>query len=110
MQRVVTRLPLSELWDEAGPVSAVRGRDLTPADIRELLQAGPVRFVVANVAAPLQWVPAGECFRFWKAEVQSRMASPGGVDLENFSGGYCYFASEWAAGDGPPVVLLSVSH
>ncbi len=110
VQRIVPHLPLAELWDEAGPVPAVRVRDLVAADIRDLLCAGPVRFVVAAVAAPLWWVPVDDCFRFWKADVQMRVAGPSGACLEDMPGGYAFFASEWAAGDGPPVVLLSVSH
>ena len=110
MQRVVTRLPLAELWGDAGPVAADRRRGLSAADIRGLLRAGPVRFVVANVGAPLRWVPAAECFRFWKAEVRSRVAGPDGARLEDFPGGYCYFASEWAPAEGPPVVVLAVAH
>jgi hypothetical protein len=55
-------------------------------------------------------VPVGEYFRFWKAEVQSRVARADGAYLEDFPGGYCHFASEWTAGVGPPVVLLSVAH
>ena len=110
MQRIVTRLPPAELWDDAGPVPASRDRDLTAADIRGLLRAGPVRFVVAEVGKPPRWVPARECFQFWTAEVQPRAAGAGGADLADFPGGYCYFASEWAAGDGAPFVLLSVAH
>lgn len=110
VQRVVTQLPLDESWDDAGPVAAMPSRDLTATDIATLLRAGPVRFVVANIGSPLRWVPVGECFRFWKAEVRSRVAGPGGAYLEDFPGGYCSFASEWAAGDGPPVVLLAVTH
>ena len=110
MQRVVTRLPLTELWDEAGTVAASHCRDLTGVDIRALLQAGPVRFVVADIAAPLRWVPIGDCFRFWKAEVQSRVADLAGTSLDEFPGVYCYFASEWGPTGGPPIVVLSVAH
>lgn len=110
MHHLVIRLPLTELWDDAGPVAASRRRDLTAADIRELLQRGPVRFVVADVAAPLRWVPAGDCFRFWKAEVQSRVADPGGASLDESPSGYGYFASEWGPTEGPPVVVLAVAH
>lgn len=110
MERVVTRLPPAELWDDAGPVSAVAVRALAAEDIRDLLRTGPVRFVVAAVGSPLRWVAAADCFRFWKAEVHSRVAGPGEARLEDFPGGYCYFASEWAAGDGPPVVLLAIAH
>ena len=41
--RVITELPIRELSDHTGPVSAERFRDLTPSDIRELLRRGPVR-------------------------------------------------------------------
>ncbi len=110
MQRVLPQLLLPELWDDAGPLAATPVRDLTAFDIRTLLQAGSVWFVVANIASPLRWVSVGECFRFWKAEVQSRVADPGGARLEDFPGEYCYFASEWAEEDGPPVVLPAVAH
>jgi hypothetical protein len=110
MQRVVTRLPLSELWNDAGAVRADLIRDLAADDIRELLRAGPVQFVVADVAAPLRWVPVDDCFRFWKSEVVPRMGAPSGAPLEAFPGGYCYFASEWGPVEGPPVVVLSIAH
>ena len=110
MHRVVTRLPLVELWDDAGSVSATEVRDLAAEHIRDLLRAGPVRFVVADVGSPLRWVPVSDCFRFWKAEVQSRVAGPGGAYLDDFPGGYCYFASEWEPVEGLPIVLLAVAH
>lgn len=110
MDKLVHRLPLAKLWDDAGPVAAARRRDLTAADIRDLLRAGSVRFVMANIGKPLQWVPASECYQFWKAEVQSMFANPDGAFLDDYSGGYCYFALHWEPAEGPPVVLLSVAH
>jgi hypothetical protein len=110
MQRVVSQLPLTELWDDTGTIDVSHIRDLTSADLRKLLQAGPVQFVVANVAAPLQWVPVGDCFRFWKAEVQPRTANPAAARLEDFPGGYFYFAAEWGPVEGSPIVVLSVAH
>jgi hypothetical protein len=110
MQRVVAQLLLNELWDDTGALSAAHHRDLTAAEVRDLLRAGPVRFVVANVGASLRWVAASECFRFWTDEVQSRVGDPAGARLEDFPGGYCYFASEWGPVEGPPVVVLSVAH
>ncbi len=110
MQRLVTSLPLDNLWNEFGLVESTLIRDLSATEIRELLRVGPVQFVVADVAAPLQWVPLAECFRFWKAEAQSRVAGQAGARLEDFPGEYCYFASEWQAVDGPPVVVLAVAH
>jgi hypothetical protein len=110
-QRIITVLPLVEVWDDRGPVSAVRSRDLTSADIRDLLRSGPVRFVVANVGAESKWVPLSECFAFWKGEVQGHLADPEQrVELDRFPDGYCYFASEWSAPDGPPIVVLEGTH
>jgi hypothetical protein len=104
-------MPLEELWDDAGPVPAHRGRGLSTEDIRELLRSGPVRFVVANVGSPLRWVTEGECFRFWKAEVQLRVADPAsGVRLEEFPGEYCYFAAQWVPTAGTPLVVLECHH
>ena len=47
-------MPLVELWDDAGPVVAAEIRDLVADDIRDLLRAGPERFVVANLGAPIR--------------------------------------------------------
>ena len=109
MQRVVTLLPLTELWDQAGPVPAVETRDLDAEDIRALLRLGPVRFVLADVGHPLRWVEATESFEFWKGELQTRIAKAT-AQLEDFRGGSCYFASEWIPLDGPPIVVLAVAH
>ena len=79
-QRVVTAIPLSELWNAAGPVAAMRGAALGAPDIAELLRHGPVQFVVAD-AGPLRWIPSSESYTFWKAEVKPRVVP---VDVERF--------------------------
>jgi hypothetical protein len=110
MQRVVTSMPLAELWSDSDPVDALRGRGVTAVDIRALLQAGRVRFVVADIAAPLRWVPEADCFTFWKAEVQPHLADVTGSSLDDFPDGYCYFAAEWVASGGSPIVVLERHH
>lgn len=52
--RIVTRLPLAELWTERGPVAATRERLLGRAEVKSLLQAGPVQFVVADCGKALR--------------------------------------------------------
>lgn len=109
--RIVSRTPLHELWDERGVVSRTELRDLSAPDIAELLRAGRVRFVVADVGGSLEWVPADECYGFWQSEVKEHLADPAADNyLEDFPGGYCYFASEWDSGGGEPIVLLTVHH
>jgi hypothetical protein len=78
-------------------------------DIRALLKIGSVRFVVAEVGVPIQWIADAECFEFWKREVRLRIGDPAGSSLRDFPGEYCYFASEWTDG-GMPLVLLEKSH
>jgi hypothetical protein len=110
-QRIITTLPLSELWDDNGLIEARRSRDLTAYDLRDLLRNGRVRFMVADVGAKPVWIPPGECFRFWKAEVQAHLADPQQrVPLDEFPEAFCYFASEWVTSDGPPVVVLERLH
>lgn len=110
--RIVTQLPLRELWDSAGNVPAQRVRDLGRAQIRALLRAGPVRFVVADVGSTLGWISATLAHSFWKSQVQRHLAEPDQtVDLARFPGEYCYFASEWRDSDGkPPIILLEKVH
>lgn len=108
--RTITTLPLTELFDERGPVEAARRRDLTANDIRDLLRAGPLRFVVANCGSRLVWVAESERFAFWKAEVRPHLTDASEARLDDFPGGYFYFASEWLPASGSPIVLLEMHH
>ncbi len=109
--RIVTSTPLDELWNEHGRVDAVRVREITAGDIRELLRGGTLRFVVAQGGHPLRWVPEQDCFDFWKSGVQSHLTTIGPqVDLDDFADGFCYFASEWSSPDGSPIIVLETAH
>jgi hypothetical protein len=109
--RIVTELPLQELWDDTGVVSQHRLRDLSSDDVRELLRRGPIRFVVVEVGSKPRWIPESQCFTFWKTEVQLRLVGPAQrVNLEALPGGHAYFASEWAVGGSSTVVVLQGAH
>lgn len=108
--RVVTQLPLPELWTERGPITAARRRALGRAEVKALVQSGSVQFVVADVGKPLQWVPAEERFVFWKADARDHLVEnphhP--IDIDAYPEGYAYVASEWvpdALGSSPIIVL-----
>ena len=113
-QRIVTTLPLHELWNNTGVVAAEERGALRSHEIRKLLRVGPVRFVVADVGRPLVWVPLEQCYTFWKEEVKERVVDPlmaeSGYFLDDYPGAYCYLASEWRSGTGESIVLLSTSH
>src|SRR5689334_11564603 len=106
-QRIITQMPLTELWNDTGTVLATRLGDMSADDIRALLRACRIRFVVANIGTKLRWVPEAECFTFWKTEAQPHLAEPDNrVPLEEFPGKYCYFASHWLPAAGTPIVEL----
>jgi hypothetical protein len=109
--RIVTQLPLDELWDMAGQLHASRVRSLVREDLRALLRSGPVRFVVADVGTQLRWVDPEETFNFWKREALPRIADAEAFFLEDFPDRVAYVASLWkVAGEGAMVVLLEARH
>lgn len=109
--KIISQLPLNKLWADSRLVSTIKVRDLDDGDIVELLRLGPVRFVVANVGEPLEWISNNERYEFWKHEVRPHLASPEQrVSLEDFPDNYCYFASEWKTYEGDNIVLLSKAH
>jgi hypothetical protein len=109
--KIITRMPLLELWREDGFTTTSRGRSLTGDDITNLLRAGLVQFVVADVGAPPRWIQLHDCYQFWKEEVKPHLAAGSKAVLDEFPGSYCYFASEWDNGvDAQPIVVLEKSH
>jgi hypothetical protein len=109
--RIVTHLPLDELWRDDRFSTNTRGRSLTPEDVRWLLASGPVQFVVADVGAAPRWIATRECFHFWKNEAKAHVATDVSVSLDDFPGGYCYFATQWGGRElEVPIVVLEKHH
>ena len=112
--RIVTRLPLPELWTERGPISAARERTLGRAEVKALLQARPVQFVVADVGKRLRWVPPEERYVFWKADARHHIVENPDhpIDIYAYPEGYAYVASEWVADelDSSPIIVLERHH
>jgi hypothetical protein len=90
--------------------AAVRERDLTEAEIRDLLRAGAVQFVVRDPGLPAATIPLEECFAFWKREVQPRIIEAEAFRLEDFPGQYAFAASEWRQAGCVPIVVLDRRH
>jgi hypothetical protein len=110
-KRIVTALPLQTLWDNAGrDIASTRGRPLKADDIRALLRIGRTRFVMADVGHPLRWIAPEEQYEFWKEEVQSHLCEQEQGVLEDFPGGYFYFATEWRLPGGEIAVVLEKQH
>lgn len=109
--KVITQIPLIELWRDDGLFTTSRGRWLTADDITSLLRAGNVQFVVADVGLSPRWVPLGECYNFWKREAEPHLAAPESrASLDDFPDGYCYFASEWSSRDSAPIIVCERHH
>lgn len=91
---IINRLPLLQLPPPL--TTAVALRDLTAANVRELLHKGSVRFAVAMMMSPFRVIPEHQCREFWKSEVEPHLVSDPeeGISLDEFPKGCCYFASE----------------
>jgi hypothetical protein len=106
--RIVSRIPLVELWNDEGRLDAVRVGPVGEADIARLLGEPGTSLAVADAGKPLRWVNSRERFDFWKTEVKRRLVAPEatGFRVEDFQGGYCYVATEWRVGAASSSVIL----
>src|SRR6185436_19220135 len=95
-QKIVTQIPLTELWNSSGPLNAFRVEGLGETDIVRLLRDGS-SFVVAETGQSLRWIAEGDRFAFWKTEVRCRLVAPeaDGFCLDDYPGSYCYVAAMW---------------
>jgi hypothetical protein len=66
--KIVAKLPLENLWNEKEQLAAVRGRTLTQQEIKLLVDAKPIQFVVADIGAFLRWISIEGRFSFWRAK------------------------------------------
>jgi hypothetical protein len=113
-KRIVTSVPLNELWNNDGDVPSERGSMLNREEVRRLVQSGAVRFVVADPGLPLRWVSEAESRAFWKGEVRPHLVDEPGLpfDIYHFPHGYAYIATEWRGPNPlePLIVLLECYH
>ena len=109
--RIVTQLPLTLLWTDEKELQAKRKRYLDREIIKKLLKQAPIVFVLADIGSKLKWIDPNQCYRFWKEEIQERLAeNPDKFYLNDFPDGYAYFASEWTSEDGEPIILFEKAH
>jgi len=109
-QRIVTKLPLTELWDETGALPGERIRHLDENLIRGLMGTGQVQFIVANCGAKLNWIPMQERFEFWKAIRPQVTDALRPISLEQLPNQTAYTASEWRGRTGECLILLETHH
>ena len=108
--RIVTELPLNELWDETDTLPGERIRHLDGNLIRGLMGTGQVQFIVADCGAKLNWIPMPERFEFFKA-IRPQIADPmKPIELDQFPNETAYTASEWRGRTGECLILLEKHH
>lgn len=109
-KKVITKLPLEELWNGKEMLNARRISWLNAADVISLLKTGAT-IVVADVGQPPRWIDSADRFDFWKTEVKPRLAdSDQHASLTDDPGEYCYFASQWHLPDGAPLIVIERHH
>ncbi len=110
-QKIVTRIPLKNLWTDIEDIYAYREKYLTVDNIRATLKSYPVEFVVAEVGQKLNWISYGRSIDFWKREVKQHLANDiDNINLDKFPDNYAYIASEWTREIQTPIVLLEKYH
>ena len=112
LERVVTKIPMKEIWNHKGALQAIRDRYLSANALKDMLKKFPVEFVIANVGDTLKSVPVSKCYEFWKSEVKAHLISSPDEPfrLEDFPKEYAYLASEWVGEIKNPIVLLEKYH
>lgn len=108
-QKVVTELPLKELWNQSGVLEGWSKGLIGIQVLLELLGTSAFQFVVAETGKKLIWVE-DNLYAFWKNEVKIRLYSEGKPYLDDYPGAYFYFAYEWELSDGKKVVVLEKNH
>ncbi|MCA6125858.1 hypothetical protein J6500_28775 [Bradyrhizobium sp. WSM 1704] len=110
-KRVVTQMPLTELWNEDGPLDVDRVENVGAAEVVGLLRNGAT-FVVADIGLPLWWISEDDRFAFWKDEVKPRLVASdaNSFRLEDYPGNYCYVATIWTSPLLGSMIVLEKHH
>jgi hypothetical protein len=110
-KKIVTQLPLINLWKDKENIFAHREKYLSADDVKEAIKMYPVEFVVANVGEKLKWISYDKSFDFWKTELKPHLANIiNKIDLDSFPDNYVYVASEWTREMQTPIILLEKYH
>ena len=110
-ERIITQLPLTELWTEKGNLTVFRKQNLKIEAIRELLKQESVQFVIANAGDKLKWIPVSNCYELWKNEIKNHIIDNFKcINLDNYPNSFAYLASLWTGETDSPIILLEKHH
>jgi hypothetical protein len=110
-KKIVTQLPLTNLWSDNEVIYAVREKYLTLDNIQEMLIKHPIEFVIADIGQKLEWISYDKSFDFWKTELKPHLANDiNKMNIDNFVDNYAYVASKWTGELEKPIILLEKYH
>ncbi len=109
--KIVTTIPLENIWTDQNEIQANRTSYLTSDEIKSLLKKSFVQFIVADIGHKLKWIDKDQGFNFWRTEVERHLANDiNHIVLNNFVDNYAYVASEWTGEHGTSIILLEKFH
>jgi hypothetical protein len=109
--RIVTEIPICEMWDCKGLTLFKREKNLSKEEISFILKNDFVQFIVADVGKPLKWIPSNESFSFWKNTVAHHLPDNyEKIELEKFPDNYAFIASQWSIDSKRTIIVLEKIH
>jgi len=110
-QRIVTNLPIDELWTDSAILEYERKEYLTERQVQEIILQGKIAVVEASCGLKLSWVSPDQTLDFFKSKVKGHVADdPKIISLADFESNWCYLPSKWVNLDGQEVILLETYH
>lgn len=109
-QKIVTRIPLTELWNDRGSLVCERIGNIDRVELTNLVATQSVQFIVANCGCQLNWIPLQETLVFWKS-IRNQIADPRKpISLGQFPNESAYIASQWRGANMECLILLEMHH
>jgi hypothetical protein len=84
-------------------------RSLEVEDIKELFRQGVDRIVEYNTTGYLVWVPASECYTYWKW-AQPHIVRDDTSCLDDYPNGFFLAPYEWRGHDGERMIVFERVH
>jgi hypothetical protein len=110
-QRIVTTIPLEQLWTEAEILSHERQEYLNEQEAQDLLQNGNVSILLASCGLKLIWITPPEALAKFKREIKGHIVNnPDSIVLQDYEDEWCYLASLWNNTLEERILLLETYH
>jgi hypothetical protein len=110
-QRIVTTIPLEQIWTETEILPHERQEFLNEQQVYDLLQNGNVPIMLASCGLKPTWISPQEALARFKREIKDHIVNnPDKIVLEDYEDEWCYLASIWTDTHEEKVLLLETYH